>query len=206
MKTRFRFTCFAFVLATAPLLTGCLFNSSIAPVRYFVLAPLSTNEQPTTKGGIPVAIGPVKMPPHLLRTAVMVRHGTNEIEYLEGARWGERLDECLQRTLVANLSRLLPSDHVCSVDSAGGRAMTRVFVDVQQFEVETEGRGTLIAHWRIQPANSDASPSSGITRLERTGNPPHGNALAIAATLSDLTAEFSRGLAESVRESAKATN
>jgi uncharacterized lipoprotein YmbA len=195
---------FVFVSATALLLTGCLFQSSIAPVRYFVLAPMPANEPVSTAEQISVGIAPVKMPSYLLRTSVAVRHGTNEIEYLEDARWGERLDQCFQRTLAANLSRLLPSDHVYAADWAGSQVMARVFVDVQEFDVDTAGRGTLIARWRIQPPDNGAAPKSGTARLERPGSPPRGDALVIAATLSDLTAEFSRGLAQSIRESVKA--
>lgn len=192
--------------ATALLLTGCLLKSSIAPVRHFVLAPVPANERPAAPEQISVAVGQVKMPSYLLRSSVAVRHGTNEIEYLEDARWGDRLDQCFQRTLMANLSRLLPSDHVYSTDWAGGQGTLRVFVDVQQFEVEAQGRGILVAHWRIQSSDSSTPLKDGIARLDRTGPAPQGNAAIIAATLSDLTAEFSRVLAQSIREKPNRSN
>jgi len=206
MNSGFRFAHFAFVPATALLLTGCLFKPSIAPVRHFVLAPVPVNELAPMTEQISVGIGSVKMPSYLLRTSVAVRHGTNEIEYLEGARWGERLDECFQRTLAANLSRMLPSDRVYSADWAGSQVMVRLFVDVQQFEVDAQGRGTLIAHWRVQSSRSNTPVESGTARLDRTGASPQGNAAVIAATLSELTAEFSRTLAQAIRESVNRKN
>ena len=206
MNSGFCFARFIFVTAVALLLAGCLLKPSIAPVRYFVLAPVPANEPAATMEQISAGIGSVKMPSYLLRTSVAVRHGTNEIEYLEGARWGERLDQCFQRTLTANLSRLLPSDHVYSTDWAGSQAMVRVFVDVQQFDVDSQGRGTLIAHWRIQPSDGNTPLKSGTARLDRAGASPQGNAVVIAATLSELTAEFSRTLAQSIRESVQRRN
>jgi uncharacterized lipoprotein YmbA len=191
----------AFAAAIALLLTGCLFKTSTVPVRYFMLAPVATNEPPVTAiKPLSVGIGFVKMPTYLLRDSLVVRTGANEIEYVQDALWGERLDQSFQRTIAANLSRLLPSDNIYSTDWARGQVMLRVFISVQQFDVDNDGRGTLIARWRIAPADSDASLKSDIVHLERTGAPARNNPEAIAATLSDLTAEFSRGLAQSIRE------
>jgi len=81
--------------------------------------------------------------------------------------------------------------------------MVKVFVNVQQFDVDAHGHGTLIAHWRITSPDSDASLKSGQARLARAGASPRGHPEVIATTLSDLTAEFSRDLAQSIRQSVK---
>ena len=201
MNPRFRFVRLAFALATALLPTGCgVLKPSIAPVRHFVLAPVPANESAAATDQVSVGIGPVKMPSYLQRTSMSVRHGTNEVEYLEDARWGERLDQCFQRTLAANLSRLLPSDQVSSTEWVGSQVAVRVFVDVQQFEVDSQGRGILIAHWRLTSPNSNTPLKSGLARLNQMGPSPKDPA-AIAATLSELAAEFSRTLAQAIRES-----
>jgi uncharacterized lipoprotein YmbA len=141
------------------------------------------------------------MPPYLLRDSLAVRNGANEIEYLEGSLWGERLDQSFQRTLVANLSRLLDSDNIYSSDWTRNQVMERVFINVERFDVDTHGHGTLIAHWRISPRDGEVPLKSGTARLTRTG--PSANAEAIALTLSELLGEFSHGLAQSIRENAK---
>jgi uncharacterized lipoprotein YmbA len=141
------------------------------------------------------------MPSLLLRDSIAVQNGTNEIEYLENALWAERLDHCFERTLAANLSRLLPSDSVY-VDEWGSHQVTaRVFVNVQQFEVDTHGKGTLIAQWRIAGPQNDPPLKSGLTRLDRTGPSPGGKPEVIATTLSELAGDFSRDLAQSILES-----
>jgi uncharacterized lipoprotein YmbA len=132
-----------------------------------------------------------------------VRNGANEIEYIEDAQWAERLDHCFHLTLVANLSRLLSSNGIYLTDWGRDQVQARVFINVQQFDVDTRGRGTLIAQWRITAPDSDTPLKSGQARLDRTGVSPRGDPEVIASTLSALAAEFSRDLAQSIRESVK---
>jgi uncharacterized lipoprotein YmbA len=203
VKSIFCFRYSLFVAVAGILLGGCLFKPTTVSTRDFVLTPISTNgPTPVATEHLSVGIGFLKMPSYLLRNSIAVRNG-NEIEYLEGVRWGERLDESLQQTLAANLSRLLPSDSVYLTDWARDQVTVRVFITVQQFDVDTHGHGTLIAQWRIAAPDSNTPLKSGLTRLERGGAPLHGKPEVIAMTLSDLVAEFSRELAQSIRESAK---
>jgi uncharacterized lipoprotein YmbA len=111
----------------------------------------------------------------------------------------------LQRTLAANLSRLLPSNSIYLNDWGREQVKARVFIIVQQFDVDTRGRGTLIAQWRITAPDSDIPLKSGQARLDRTGASPRGNPEVIATTLSDLAAEFSRELVQSIRESVRSS-
>lgn len=195
-----------FTALAAILLTGCLFRPSAAlPTRHFTLAPLATNDAPSaTSEHLSIGIGFVRMPSYLLRNSMAVRNGNNEIEYLEQTLWAERLDHDFQQTLGVNLSRLLPADSVYLTDWARDQVTTRVFVEVQRFDVDTQGRGTLIASWRINAAEGDKPLKSGEANLAQTGPSPRSNPQAIATTLSALTAEFSRQLAEAIHESAQA--
>jgi len=189
------------IAATAMSLTGCLFKPAAVSPRHFVLAPISKTESDTAPGKhISVGVGFVKMPSYLLRDSIAIRDSASEIRYLDNAQWGERLDQCLQRTVAANLSRELSSDSVYFADWGRDQVMVRVFINVQQFDVDTQGRGTLIAQWRLAPPNSDIPLKSGRAELERTGASPRGNPEVIATTLSELAAEFSGELAHSIRE------
>jgi uncharacterized lipoprotein YmbA len=184
---------YAFLLFTVigSLLTGCLFKSSTIPIRHFVLTPSSTNA-PSSAGHLSVEVGFVKMPAYLQRSSLAVRTGANEIDYLEGAQWAERLDQSFQRALAADLSHLLPPQSgTGSVDRA------RLFVTVQQFDVDTRGEGILIAEWRLSTADADLK--TGEARLVRAGPSPGGKPEVIAATLSELVAELSQNLSQSIR-------
>jgi len=182
-------------------LAGCLFRRATDSIRYFVLSPIPTNEPAMVESPpLAVGIGYVKMPPYLLRTSMAVRSRTNQIEYIQDARWAERLDQSFQQTVAANLSRLLPSGRVHIIDWGRGEATFNVFITVQQFDVDTRGSGTLVAQWRITASDNEKPLKSGQTGLVRSGDSPRGDPEAIARTLSDLTAEFSRELAKEIRE------
>lgn len=194
---------FLVVAVTCTVFTGCLFKSATVSPRHFVLAPITTNEPASAPTGhLSVGIAHVKMPPYLLRDSIAFRDGANEIGYLEDATWGERIDQCFQRTLAANLSQLLSSDSIYAVDSGHNQTMMCVLVNIQQFDVDTRGHGTLIAQWRITTPDSDTPLKTGYAQLARTGASPHGKPEVIASTLSDLAAEFSRDLAQTIRGAA----
>jgi uncharacterized lipoprotein YmbA len=203
MKARFWLLRLVCVACTGMLLTGCLLKPKTITTRQFVLTPISTNEPaPAAPGHVSVGIGFVKMPSYLLRNSMAVRNGANEIEYREDALWAERLDQSFQQTLAVNLSRLLASDSIYPTDWGRDQVMLRVFITVQQFDVNTRGTGTLVAQWRITAPDTDIPLKSGRAQLVRTGASPRNNPEAIATTLSDLAAEFSRQLARPIRESA----
>jgi uncharacterized lipoprotein YmbA len=184
--------------------TGCLFKPVTDSTRHFVLAPMPANAPPTASTRrLAVGIRPVKMPSQLLEDCLSVRNGTNEIEYFRNAVWADRLDHCFERTLAANLSRVLSSDGIYLDDWGRDQQTAKLFVHVQQFEVDTHGTGTLIAQWRITVPGKDLLLKRGVARLSRTGVPPNGKPEVIAATLSDLAADFSRQLAQELNASAE---
>jgi uncharacterized lipoprotein YmbA len=188
------------------ILSGCMFKPVNVSTRQFTLVPISTNEPtrvPSSVENLSVGIGFVKMPSYLLRNSMIIRNGP-EIEYLEGAVWSERLDESFQRDLAANLAELLPSDGIYLTDWAHDEVAVAVYINVQQYDVDINGHGTLIAQWRITAPGSDVPLKSGRTRLDRTGPSPRGKPEVIAETLSDLAAQFSRDLAQSIREARRA--
>jgi uncharacterized lipoprotein YmbA len=192
------------IIIFSAFLSGCMFRPVTVSTRHFTLAPIPTGE-PRRAGSsgaenLSVGIGFVKMPSYLLRNSMAVRNGANEIQYLENALWSERLDESFQHDLAANLADLLPSESIYLTDWDHNQVIVAVYISVQQFDVDTSGRGTLIAQWRITAPGGAVPLKSGRTRLERTGASPRGKPEVIAKTLSDLTDQFSRELAQSIRD------
>jgi len=202
MKSLSRLRHLLFIALTGMFLTGCLFKPVTDSTRHFVLAPIAADDPAAASTRhLTIGIRPVRMPSQLLGDSVSVRNGTNEIEYFHNAVWAERLDHCFERALAANLSRLLSSDGIYLDDWGRDHVMARVSVDVQQFEVDTHGTGTLIAQWRITAPGKNLPLKRGLARLTRTGAAPNGNPEIIATTLSDLAADFSRQLAQEINES-----
>ncbi|SRR5213593_4785964 len=191
-----------FLALTGMFLTGCLLKRTTDSTRHFVLTPIPVDESaPAPSRHWSIGLGSVRMPSQLLRDSLVVRNGANEIEYLENALWAERLDHGFERILAANLSRLLSTDAIYPEGWGRGQVMARVSVNVQQFEVDTGGSGTLVAQWRITAPENDRPLKSGLAQLSRTGASPRAKPEVIATTLSDLAADFSRDLAQSIRES-----
>ncbi len=178
------------------LLSGCLIKPARVPVRQFILAPIATPEQTQAPAQpLSVEVGLVKMPSYLLRTSMVLRKSATEVEYLENALWAERLDHSFRQTVANNLSSLLASNKVTLPEPA--RAVVRVSVDVKQFDVDTQGRGTLIASWRLTFPETERPVQTGESHLSQTGPSPS-SPQVIATTLSALTAEFSKGLAKAI--------
>jgi len=195
---------FGLVCGAGLLLSGCLFKPVTASTRRFILAPIPASEHASTAAEqVSVGVGSVKMPAYLLRNSIAVRNGPSEIEYLEDALWAERLDQSFQHTLAANLSTLLPSDRVYLSAWERDQVRVRVFVNVEQFDVDIQGHGTLIAWWRMTAPGSDQLRKSGQSRLTRAGPAPRGNPQVIVTTLNALTAEFSRELEQAIRRFAE---
>jgi uncharacterized lipoprotein YmbA len=183
-------------------LTGCLFKRVTDSPQYFVLTPIPAEDSAlAATQHVSIGLGFVKMPSQLLRNSMAVHNGTNQIEYLENALWAERLDHCFERTLAVNLARLLASDGIYVDDWRRDHVIARVSVHVHQFEVDTHGTSTLIAQWRITAPENSLELKSGLARLARTGAAPGDKPEIIATTLSELAADFSRDLAQSVRQS-----
>ncbi len=183
------------------LLSGCLIKPARVPVRQFILAPIAAHERTQAPAQpLSVEVGLVKMPSYLLRTSMVLRKSPTEIEYLEDALWAERLDQSFRQTLANNLSSLLASNKVSLPASGRDRVVVRVSVEVKQFDVDTQGRGTLIASWRLSFPETDRPVQTGESHLNQTGpSPPKPQ--DIAATLSALTAECSKELAKAIAAS-----
>ena len=182
-------------------LGGCAIRPARVSTRHFVLVPISAAEHPSITSQQPeIEVGSVQMPSYLLRDSMVIRKSSEEVEYLETALWADRLDHSFRQTLAQNLSMLLPSDQCCLSAPERERLIVRVSINVEQFDVDTEGRGTLLAAWRLTAVGADKPIKRGQVHLTRSGPSPRGNPQAIATTLSALTADFSRELPQTLGE------
>lgn len=75
-------------------------------------------------------------------------------------------------------------------------------VSVERLDVDNQGRGTLIARWNIEAPDSSKVLKGGESSFTKSGPVPHDDPASIAATLNDLTAQFSEVLARAIRECA----
>jgi uncharacterized lipoprotein YmbA len=203
----FRLMAFVAVLssvALSALLAGCSFlKPAKSTARYFVLTPVPTPAGlPAEPESVALGVGQVKIPAYLFNTSIAVRKGTNEIEYLPSAFWAERLDAGFQRVLAANLAVVLPSRRIRLSAWPQGEVGAEVYVTIEQFDVDAGGRGVLVARWRILAPGGAKVLRADSSRLSHQGPAPDADASGAVATLSELAADFSRQLAQAVRETA----
>jgi len=188
--------------ALGVMITGCLFKPAVVTTRRFVLTPMQTKDRAADATQIAVGLGRVKMPDYLLKDSMAVRKGDNEIHYLENALWAEGLDHSFQRTLAANLSSQLGDTRVRISSWQPGEVALAVRISVERLDVDAQGRGTLIVQWTIEAPESGKVLKNGESSFSKAGPVPYDDPASIAATLSDLTAQFGEVLAKAVRESA----
>ena len=196
-----------FAVGVCVSLTGCFgfLKRTPSPARHFVLTPLPAAAAAAPRpGGPSLGVGQVKLPAYLFNSSLAVRAGTNEISYLPSALWAERLENGLQRVLAANLATLLPTDQVRLSAWRSEEVSAEVYVALERFEVDASGQGVLIAWWRILSPGGEKTLKAAETRLVRPGPPPEADPAGAVATLSDLVADFSRQLAQAVKETTSA--
>jgi uncharacterized lipoprotein YmbA len=184
-------------------LTGCFGFLKPAPstARHFLLTPMAaTNPSTSSIGTLPLGMGQVKIPAYLLDTSLAVRKGTNEISYLPSVLWAERLDVGLPRVLAANLGSLLRCDPVRLSAWRSDDVAAEVYVRIEQFDVDATGRCLLVASWRILAPGGEKTLKTGESRLTRQGPLPETDPAGAIAALSELAADFSAQLAQSIKD------
>ena len=202
MKIHRRFLYLTLTGALCAATGGCLFKPTTIATRNFVLTPLPVGETKAATGRLAVGVGLVKMPPYLTKSSIAYRKSANEVSYLENYLWAEPLNQSFQRTLAGNFAVLLPTDQIRLSAWQRSEVTVAVYVNVEQFDVDAQGRGTLIAWWRITSPDGDQVLRSGQSRLTKGSAASGGSPETWVATLNELTTDFSRALAGVIRECA----
>jgi uncharacterized lipoprotein YmbA len=194
-----RTTHLALALLAGLMLAGCGFLKPARPVsRYFVLTPLPA-AAPAPAGAPGLGVGQVKLAAYLRETSLAIRKGANEVDYSQQFLWAEKLDTGFQRALAENLAVLLPTDKVRLSAWRSEDVVAEVYVNVERFDVDVAGQGTLIAWWRIGAPGGEKTLQSGEARLTLAGPAPDTDPAGAIATLSGLVGDFSRQLATSIK-------
>jgi uncharacterized lipoprotein YmbA len=178
--------------------SGCLKLKPVEdPVRYFLLTPVEPHRTPATDPSAtstPIAVGieHVELPAYLSRPWLVVRTSPTEIRYSDYWKWGEHLDQGIQRVVAENLARHLgPAGNVYLHPWRKHSVAVELRLTVRQFDVDEHGQVQLEAQWQWEGSRT----GSGQRVIRRSGPAPHTDPAGAVASLSEALGELSRLLA-----------
>jgi uncharacterized lipoprotein YmbA len=175
---------------------GCMHPSQ--PVVFHTLQPLPGQGAPARPGAIALEVLPVRLPELLRRPQMVVAQGPSAVRLLESDRWGNPLDQDMQRVLVADLTQLLGGDGVVA-SPYGERvaALYRLEVEVQSCDPRGGAGLTLQATWMV---TRPGIPEALLVRRARILEPVDGpDPEALAQAHSRILATLSREIAAELR-------
>ena len=181
-------------------LCGCFGTSE--PSRFYTLSSLAGRQTATgdqAGNRTVVAIGPISVPGYLDREEIVTRTGQNEVRVNEFQRWAGTLEGNLSRSVVENISALLPPDRYAVIrwDATSQRERPiayRAAVDVNRFEAGPGGAVSLDADWSLYGKDKKLA----LSRNSVISGKVSGNDFA------DLVAAMSRAVMDLSREIASA--
>ena len=178
--------------------TGC---AKSKPSRFYLLSPLPAGDTAANRD-LAVGIGPLKFPDYLLRPQIATHANANQLDYAEYDRWAEPLDENFARVLAGNLVRLIPTERVYIYPWLETLPVHyQLLVGVRSFGQTEDGRIELTVSWSIM---DDASRQHLLKRRSTFSRPaPSADPMdyaSVAAGMSELVGEFSREVAQALRD------
>jgi uncharacterized lipoprotein YmbA len=194
-------------LLAALVLTGCFrLSRQSPPIRQYVLggsappAPVAASAAAPARDGRAVGLRRLELASYLAAPAIVVRHGASRIERSEFHRWGERVEEGINRVVAMHLAAAAP---VARVDVAPWPARARhdfiVQLRVTRFEgvidsAATTGQVHVTAGWDIVRPLTGAVLLRGSTE-ERGASWRAGDYAGLVAGLDAALARVARDVA-----------
>ena len=139
------------LVALIAMVSGC--GSYPLPRTYVLGSPLEIASGDKSEAGWPVIeLRTVSVPDYLDSTDIVRRVGPNEVHASEGGRWGDRLSIGVTRALTSALAKRLTD--IVVTNRAPSLPSRRVFVEIERFEIDKDGRCVLTARWQITAADN----------------------------------------------------
>lgn len=90
-------------------LQGCIGGRS-APEQYHLLTARAEHNANASANAKTVGVGPVRIAQFLQRPQIVTHSGTSQLRFDANTRWGEPLDQGIQRVLLQNIAALTGSE------------------------------------------------------------------------------------------------
>ena len=173
------------------------------PSKNYVLNSLYSEEsmpQPLADfSEIGILVGPIRMAQYLDRSDVVIRNSSNEIEIADFSSWAGPLRENFSRVLAENLSLWLNTKKVAIFPGTKLQFFKyNVTMNVNRFDGRPGDRSYLRARWTILDKKRKTMLFDDHTILS---HPTENDTIeAMVASQSRLVADFSREIAEAIKD------
>lgn len=168
--------------------------------RLYVMSPVPEAANPGDSTAEPVmAVLRVRLPDYLDRPQIVSRSGANALEINDDDRWGEPLDESVQRVLAENLSHFLPSARVVVPQEVGGeRIRYEYMVSLDAYEPDGRGNAVMRGRWHLRDSRTDKVVSEG--RIDERRPLDSDTAPDVVAALNDVLNLAGQQIAEATAD------
>ena len=169
--------------------------------RYFSLTPQMEARADANAAGLDqlfLGVGPVRLPGYLDREELVTRVGHNRFDVAQNDRWVEPLEDNFSRVLAQDLYALLKTERIVRYPWPSSRGIThQVEIEVIRFEPIAGEDAQLTAQWTLTESRTRqplAIKNSSFRRPVKQRSKE-----AAVDALSELLADFSREIADTVR-------
>ena len=194
MKRYITFMVFIFLLA------GCVSVPTSPTPRFYMLQSVAKNHvsgEFDVVSDVVVAVGPIKIPEYQDRPQIVTQDKNGMLTFAQFDRWGESLDQGIQRVIVENLTIMLPKavfgifpcNHAIPVKY-------QVIADVIKLESDINGIMFLTVQWSVIDARSNKMLFTKRSEFREQVNPHsyHGLAKTLSAECAYLSNKISEAL------------
>lgn len=151
-----------FFLIVCCFLSGCL--GSTLPSNFYLLQP-QTNLNVVSNKKFNVGIEAVKIPAYIDKPQIVwQKKDSTELKISELNRWGEPLSEMIQRTVISDLSKLIPYSFIKPKTFSREDFTRIIFIEINRFDAVDGEMAYLEAWWSISNANGEIT-AQGKTNL-----------------------------------------
>ena len=153
MKRYITFMIFIFLLA------GCVSVPTSPNPRFYMLRSAAKDQMPGISdpiSGIVVAVGPIKIPEYQDRPQIVTQDRDGMLTFAQFDRWGESLDQGIQRVIAENLATMLPKavfgifpcNHAIPVKY-------QVIAEIIKLDSDINGAVSLTVQWSVIDAKTN---------------------------------------------------
>jgi uncharacterized lipoprotein YmbA len=185
------------------LLSACFGGSrSLSPDYYLLTSRLSTSSQaqtvPAPTAAFSIGVGPVRVAPFLARQQIVIHEGSGAMK-MQVQRWGEPLEQGIQRVLLQNLTSLTGAQSRGFPWRQNTAPDYALRVDVTDLDRLSDNKAILEVSWVLEDLKNRRVVTTQQTRFTTTIS--GGDRVALTNAYSDLFAQLAQHVQKALEHS-----